>query len=475
MSEGTPVTSTMPPGTPAGGGMRPRRRSVFGGLLWIMLGSLLLANNLGAKFGFWELLGNWWPLLLILLGLGKLVEHYAAARSGDAPARLLSGGEIFLLIILFLIAGAYSGIVQVSNRGDMDIDFPWWNSFSFTEEVSKPAKAGAKIMVNVPRGNLTIHAEDNADVRVVVSKSIRAMDEKEGADLTKDYGVVIEESGGAFEIRPKTGMTLKRRVRLDLEIHVPRQSQLDLRTERGGIIVNGLSGNMVASSRGGDVEIRDVSGNIDAEMRGGDIRVANVKGDVKVAGRGSDIEISQVTGQAAVNGEFTGTTRVKNVAKEARFNSRRTDLLVTALKGSFELGGGSLEVFDAGNVTVSTTSYDMTLENVTGRISIDNRNGNVDVRLAQPPKEDIDINNEKADVGVLLPPQSEFTIDAVSRNGRAESDFKEGVRVREDDRDARIEGKVGTRGPVIKLRSTHGTVKLRESSSSSGAAPKKVE
>lgn len=444
--------------------VRPRRTSAFGGLLWIVLGSLLLANSLGARFGLREFLGNWWPLILILLGLGKLFEHYAATRSGEQPARLLSGGEIFLLIVLLLAAGAYSGFLQITRDKDLDINFPWWSNYSYTEEVTRPAKAHAKIIVNIPRGDVTIHPEETAELRVVVNKSIRAMDEKEGQDLTKENGVVIEETGGAFEIRAKTGAALQRRVRLDLEIHVPRQSSLDIRTEHGGVIVNGLAGNVVSSSRGGDVEFRDVTGNIDAEMRGGDIRVSTTKGDVKVTGRGSDVEISEVTGLATVNGEFTGTTRIKNVAKEARFNSRRTDLMVTALKGSLELGGGSMEVFDAGNVDINTSSYDIILENVSGRITVGNKHGNVDVRLAQPPQEEITINNEKANVEVTLPSKSEFTIDASSRNGRAESDFKDGVRVSEDDRDARIEGKAGTRGPVIRLRSTHGAVRLREGS-----------
>lgn len=442
--------------------VKPRRKSVFGGLLWITLGSLLLANNLGARFGFLEFLGNWWPLLLILLGLGKLFEHYAATRAGESPARLLSGGEIFLLIILFLVAGVYAGVVHIVD----DDFFPWWSPHTFTEEITKTARTGAKIVVTLPRGDVTVHPEDSKDIRVVVNKTVRASDETEAQDLTRDYGVTIEEAGGVFEIRFKTGQ-LKRRVRLDLELHIPRQSTLDVHTERGGVIVNGLTGNLTTNSRGGNVEVRDVTGSVDVEMRGGDIRVSNIKGDVKVGGRGSDIEVTDVTGQASVNAEFTGSVRMKNVAKEARFISKRTDLTVSALRGSMDLGRGDLEVFDASNVTVNTSSYDMVIENITGRVSLDNKNGNIEVRMNTPPREDIDINNEKGDVEVLLPAKSEFTIDANSRNGRAESDFKEGVRVSEDNNDGRIEGKVGTRGPMIKLRSTHGTLKLRQGTGSS--------
>jgi len=455
--------------------VRPRRKSVFGGLLWMIIGGLLLANNLGARFGFWEFLGNWWPLILILLGLGKLFEHYAATRSGDTPARLLSGGEVFLLIVLFLMAGVYSGLVQLGNETNLDLDLPWWNSYSFTEEVSaKGVKPNSRISVNVNRGDLTVIPEDNGEIRVVVNKTIQASDENEGRTITAEYGVTIQESNGVYEIRPKggvsfsdgsvtrSGLRFQRRTRLDLEIHMPRESIVDLRTDRGGINVHGLTGNLNTVSRSGDVEIHDVTGSVDTDVRSGDIRVTNTKGDVKLTGRAGEVDVTDVTGVATVNGEFGGPVRLKNVAKEARYNSRRTDATVSALKGSFELNSGDLELFDAGNATIHTTSYDMKLENVAGRIQIDNKNGTVELRYGVPPKEDIEVNNERADVRISLPEKSEFTIDASSRRGPAESDFKDGIRVSEDRDDGKIEGKIGARGPNIKLRTTHGAVSLRK-------------
>src|SRR5919197_5037441 len=55
---------------------RPRRRSIVGPTLLIVLGGLLLLNNLGVLP--WEVWGNlWrlWPLVLILVGLELLVGH----------------------------------------------------------------------------------------------------------------------------------------------------------------------------------------------------------------------------------------------------------------------------------------------------------------------------------------------------------------------------------------------------------------
>jgi DUF4097 and DUF4098 domain-containing protein YvlB len=443
----------------------PRRKSIFGGLLWILLGGLLLANNLGARFGFWEVLGRWWPLVIILLGCAKLFEHYASVRSGAAPARLLSGGEIFLLIILFLAAGAYTGVNDFTSRHDVDWDFPWWESYSYSEEVKQAAKPNSLIAIHVDRGKITVHPEDTPEIRVVVNKSVRALDEAEGKDLVRDYSVVVEQTANGFEIRPKLGPKFKRRIWVDLEVHLPRQSQLQIKTERGGAVVNGLTGNLLANVRGGDLEIRDITGNVDAETRSSssDIRITNIKGDVKINGRSGGVEIDDVTGQALVQGEFGSGIRFINIGKETRFVSKRTEMTLSAVKGRAELSSGEMEIVDVpGNATVNTNNYDIRIENASGRIRVDNRNGRVEVRLPTAPKDEIEINNEKGDVDLTLPPGSEFSVDASSRNGRAESDFKGGLRVSEDEREGRIEGKVGTRGPMIKLRSTHGTLKLRE-------------
>jgi len=68
-----------------------------------------------------------------------------------------------------------------------------------------------------------------------------------------------------------------------------------------------------------------------------------------------------------------------------------------------EAGPGSLEIFDApGNLSVRTQD-DITLENASGKVKIDNRRGNVDVRFSFLPKEDIEISNASAGITLSLP------------------------------------------------------------------------
>ncbi|HLB88645.1 MAG TPA: DUF5668 domain-containing protein, partial [Terriglobales bacterium] len=79
---------------------RPRRRSIFTGVVLIVLGLIFLAQNFRGEFGFWRLFSKWWPLLLILWGVAKLIDRLAAQRSGEGAPRTITGGEIFLVTCL---------------------------------------------------------------------------------------------------------------------------------------------------------------------------------------------------------------------------------------------------------------------------------------------------------------------------------------------------------------------------------------
>ena len=89
-----PVYIPVPPAPP----LPPRRRRSFAGpFVLIVLGLIFLLGNLHMLS--WVRLGGWfahyWPLLLILWGVVKMIEHYQAQRDGVRAAGIGAGG-IFL-------------------------------------------------------------------------------------------------------------------------------------------------------------------------------------------------------------------------------------------------------------------------------------------------------------------------------------------------------------------------------------------
>jgi hypothetical protein len=203
--------------------------------------------------------------------------------------------------------------------------------------------------------------------------------------------------------------------------------------------------------------------------------VSDTKGDVKIAGHGGEVEAVNATGTLLVDGEFYGSIRADKIAKGVRFLSQRTDLTLTQLGGHFEKGSGNMEIADApGNLTSRTKNISVSLENVTGKIVLDNTNGSIELRFSNPPKEDITINNERASVTLLMPSASSFDIQADCRSCDINSEFNGDslTPTRTEKGDSHLEGKYGTsRGPKITLKSSYDSIAIRKTTSPRNLAP----
>src|SRR5580704_46934 len=111
------VQTPVPPMQP----LPPRRyrRSFSGPLVLIILGVIFLLGNLHmlawARIG--TLFAHYWPLLLILWGVLKLIEHQQAQRDGY-PARGIGAGGIFLVIFI-VVAGLISTQATRFNWGEI--------------------------------------------------------------------------------------------------------------------------------------------------------------------------------------------------------------------------------------------------------------------------------------------------------------------------------------------------------------------
>jgi DUF4097 and DUF4098 domain-containing protein YvlB len=131
-----------------------------------------------------------------------------------------------------------------------------------------------------------------------------------------------------------------------------------------------------------------------------------------------------------------------------------------------EAGSGNLDIVDApGNLTLRTHEEEINIENAGGKIKVDNRNGNVEVRFSSAPKEDIDITNASAGITLGLPEASSFQIVADCHSGDINSEFDADSlkKTTTDSGDSHLEGKYGNgRGPKITLHTSYGSISIHK-------------
>ena len=103
----------------------PRRGSLTGAVLLIAIGALLLASNLLPNFDAWPFLSRYWPVILIIFGVGMLFDALRSSASQGARPPGRGGGWAIILILLLLFfafalvrAGRFSRMVHETESVD---------------------------------------------------------------------------------------------------------------------------------------------------------------------------------------------------------------------------------------------------------------------------------------------------------------------------------------------------------------------
>jgi hypothetical protein len=448
-------------------GLRPRGSSVFSGLILIFIGLLLLLHN----YRGFELTGivlRWWPLILIFWGAIKIYERTAGARGVQPGASRITTGEVFLVLGLLALVGIVVGVDQARRRlpGMDEIDIGGEAFASSIDVAPKAVPANARVTVRGGRGDITVRASDTPEIRVAGKVSVKSWSESGAKKLSEQVSAEIVQNGDGYEVRP-TGAG-NSHVSVDMDITVPKKALLAIHTNKGDVSVSDMASQVSIDNGNGDIDVRGTGGDVSVDMRHGDAKISDTKGDVKISGHGGSIEVVNASGSFTINGEFVGPIRADKVSKGVRFVSHRTDLTLTQLSGHMEAGSGNLDVVDApGNLIARTRDEDINIENAGGKVTIENRNGNIQVRFSSPPKEDIEITNSSAPITLTLPESSSFEILADCHSGDIDSEFEADAlkKTSTESGDSHLEGKYGRgRGPKITLKTSYGSISIHKTS-----------
>lgn len=453
----------------------PRSRrgdsGIFSGLVLITVGVVFLLHYYrGLELG--DLLVRWWPLALIFLGVIKLYERAVANRSGDPHASRITAGEVLLVIGMICLLGVVAA-VEIAKRELPGKFSDIGESFPLDLDVApKPVPPNARITIRGNRGDITVRTGDTNEIRVAGKKVAHGWNESDAERRAELVSVEIVQNGDGYEVHP-AGQS-DSRTALNMDIQVPSKADVTVRNENGAINISDLSAPVSVFNNSGNIEVHNITGDVDIEthsrdmMHRNDVTVSDTKGDVKISGRGGEVSVTSATGSFTLNGDFVGPIRAEKISKGMRFISQRTDLTLTQLTGHMEASSGNLEVVDApGDLTLRTNRYAVTIENATGKVKVDNRDGDVELRFSSAPKEDIDISNTNASVSLSIPESASFNILADCHSCDIDSEFSADSlkKTSAESGDSHLEGKYGnSRGPKITLKTSYGTLSIHKTS-----------
>jgi len=440
---------------------RTRSSGLFSGLVLISVALILLLHNY-RHLELQRFFTHWWPLLIIFWGVVILYERTAGRRFGSSGVGI-TAGEVFLVLGMIALLGIVVAYEYIETR----FPIPQGDTYSFDLYVApKTIPAKAPVLVRTVRGDITVRGSDESQIRITAKKNVRTWNEEDAGRIAKPISVEISKNGDAYEVQPSGIDRPDARIGVDMEVSVPKQSTLTVKTEKGDVEVSDMAAGVVVGNQSGDVAVRSTGGDVAVEMRDGDAKINDTKGDVKISGKGGEIEVVGAKGSLTVDGDFYGPVRADNVLKGVHLVSAKADLTLSSLTGHMEAGPGNLSLIGAsGNVNLRARDTEINVENPGGKVNIDNRNANINVRFSSAPKADVLITNSSSSISLSLPGSSSFEIQADCRDCDVDSEFPGLGPVKAPSGDASLAGKYGSgKGPKITLKTSYGNIALRRTS-----------
>ncbi len=464
----TPTPAPAPVPAPA-----PRRpRSFAGPLVLILIGVVFMLRNfhLLSTAAMFHWFARYWPVLLIIWGLVKLIEYYQAQRAGYAPRGVGAGGVVLLIfLVMFGLAASEGEKVNWGQLGnEMDIDNDVFTVFGQTYTYSGDLEqAFPKNITNVhvvsDRGDVSVQAWDQDKIKVSYNKSVGSNSEADAKQVDSQTNPLITIAGDTLTVNANTGGGGDKPVKSNLEIFLPRKTALDLALKRGDVTVRQRTGDVKVSTARGDVSLEDVTGNATLNVRHGSVVANKVTGDFAVDGRIDDTTVSDVSGSVRFSGDFFGAMSVSRVGKGVSFKSSRTDLEFTKLEGDLTMQRDELHASGAGGpLHVLTHAKEIHLEDVSGDVRIENSNADVEIRASRVPLGNIQVENHRGRVALVVPARAGFQLDARTSRGEVQSDFD--VKIETQGREAHASGQVGGGGPSVRLNTDRADIEIRKAS-----------
>ena len=290
--------------------------------------------------------------------------------------------------------------------------------FSKTLQASK----GGTLQVSLNAGDIHITGWNRDEVQVTAA----------GLDPEDSDRPSVTQQGGTIRVTNDPSSDAD----IAIDIKVPLQFNIDLRTSDGTVDVDGpLSGNLKGSTSGGDIQLGALGGIVEMKTGGGNITAGDIKGDLTLETSGGDITASSISGEGDLStsgGEISvddvgkalhartagGNVTVGNVGGNATVSTSGGDITMGSIVGSATLStaGGNIDIRGgSGTVKASTAGGDLRLCNVTGVVEGSTAAGDILVNLKPGANGRSHLQTSVGNIHVSVPANAKATIKAKVR------------------------------------------------------------
>ncbi len=283
-----------------------------------------------------------------------------------------------------------------------------------TVEKTFPVSGAGLLRVETQGGAIQVDPAGGSAVKVVLRQKIRADTDAEADELLKKLELTLEQNGNDVTViskyPSKSGFSWNGNpVRVDIVVQVPAAFAAQLKTSGGNITVGDLTGKLDARTSGGSIKLGNLGGTVEARTSGGNIALGSAAAAVNLDTSGGNIAVGRVAGPARL-----------------------------------ETSGGDIRIDAASGSLQARTS-----------------GGSIRAALVGPLTADSSLGTSGGNVRVTVDPKAAFRLDASTSGGSVDADGLTITLEGTSRSRAKLAGAVNGGGPVLKLRSSGGSISVR--------------
>lgn len=212
-------------------------------------------------------------------------------------------------------AGITGIIAMISILGGCCISIGCWGGanekFERTEDLSREFSQAAAFQTETTNGSITVRGEETERIRVHAVITGRADTQEEARRLAEETQFQWQETDNTLSLIIQKPVHPKNySVSVSLDITMPGQTSLNLKSTNGMISVSDIGKDVVAKTTNGRVELRNIdgsaeagstNGSITAEQIGGDVTGHTTNGKISCSGLVGNLDATTTNGSVGIN------------------------------------------------------------------------------------------------------------------------------------------------------------------------------
>ncbi len=352
-------------------------------LILLAVGGLLLVDQM-TDTNYIGYLLDWWPLILILLGLEYLWVNLKYQK-GEKQLRLDIGGVLIAVVIAI-------GVVGVTQA--KWIPTQWFNGMNWESivkgELGRKFEMGnttvpladrtEKVTIDNPYGSVIIQTGTGSAIEIQRTVWVNRSDEAGAKEVADGTHIDVSE-GSHLTISTVSDINrFARKPYIELVITVPDKQKVNwsVKGNNGKIEANKLPVKdlLEAETSNGSVTLQDIQGKVYGRTSNGAVKAISIQGLVDIQTSNGSVTIQDITGDAELKTSNASVT-AERISGKLKADTQNGRVNVDEVAGAVEI--------ETSNGSISIASH-----KVGGDWSLETSNGKIDVRLPADGSYEVD-------------------------------------------------------------------------------------